>query len=487
MKLKRDLRYVVEPSDTTKVVRFHDFQGKEHTCQIRDYSRTGLSFVMEEGSLIFKIGDIIKDLRFYSQDREIFKGQAHIIHIQEEEEEYDKLISRVGCSFSDNFLDVYSIIRVDKVTRLQNEFMDFVQSMAIEEGLDPEFVNLTSRLHYVFAGFQEKLTKEEESINKESEELIPILRETLRDLAYDALRDELSRYYDHLSKVTSRFADSKLHYIHKEFFQKRLHPFLLKSKLFNRAFEKPLGYAGDYEMMNIIYRNDFEGDDVFSQIMNKIDCDGSGARAVRNRRSYLYDKIMKTMEKGMYTGEGALKIMSVACGPAMEVYDVLVSLKGKRLSREVEFIGIDQDRNAINDASSRINPLCKGRSDFKVKLLEDNIKRLIVGKEVNNEMYKGINLIYSAGLFDYLSERASMRLVNRLYNFLAPDGLLIIGNFGSYNPQRFIMEYGAEWYLFHRSEEDLKALASGVPEDASMEVEREPEGVNLFLNIRKPG
>ena len=486
MKLKRDLRYVVEPSDTTKVVRFHDFQGKEHTCQIRDYSRTGLSFVMEEGSLIFKIGDIIKDLRFYSQDREIFKGQAHIIHIQDEEE-YDKLISRVGCSFSDNFLDVYSIIRVDKVTRLQNEFMDFVQSMAIEEGLDPEFVNLTSRLHYVLAGFQDKLTKEEESINKESEELIPILRETLRDLAYDALRDELSRYYDHLSKVTSRFADSKLHYIHKEFFQKRLSQFLLKSKLFNRAFEKPLGYAGDYEMMNIIYRNDFEGDDVFSQVMNKIDCEGSGATAVRNRRSYLYDKIMKTMEEGMYTGEGALKVMSVACGPAMEVYDVLVSLKGKKLSREVEFIGIDQDRNALNDASSRIDPLCKDRNDFKVKLLEDNIKRLIVGKEVNNEMYKGINLIYSAGLFDYLSERASMRLVNRLYNFLAPGGFLIIGNFGSYNPQRFIMEYGAEWYLFHRSEEDLKALASGVPEDASIEVEREPEGINLFLNIRKPG
>lgn len=486
MKLKRDLRYVVEPSDTTKVVRFHDFQGKEHTCQIRDYSRTGLSFVMEEGSLIFKIGDIIKDLRFYSQDREIFKGPAHIIHIQDEDE-YDKLISRLGCSFSDNFLDVYSIIRVDKVTRLQNEFMDFVQSMAIEEGLDPEFVNLTSRLHYVLACFQEKLSKEEEDINKESEELIPILRETLRDLAYDALRDELGRYCDRLSKVTSRFADSKLHYIHKEFFQKRLHPFLLKSKLFKRAFEKPLGYAGDYEMMNIIYRNDFEGDDVFSQVMNKIDCEGSGATAVRNRRSYLYDKIMKTMEEGMYTGEGALKVMSVACGPAMEVYDVLLSLKGKKLSREVEFIGIDQDRNALNDASSRIDPLCKDRNDFKVKLLEDNIKRLIVGKEVNSGMYKGISLIYSAGLFDYLSEKASMKLVNRLYKFLAPGGLLIIGNFGSYNPQRFKMEYGSEWYLFHRSEEDLKALASGVPEDASIEVEREPEGINLFLNIRKPG
>ena len=48
------------------------------------------------------------------------------------------------------------------------------------------------------------------------------------------------------------------------------------------------------------------------------------------------------------------------------------------------------------------------------------------------------------------------------------------------------MEYGAEWFLIHRSEEELKDLARGLPEDVLLSVEKEPEGVNLFLNIVKP-
>lgn len=48
------------------------------------------------------------------------------------------------------------------------------------------------------------------------------------------------------------------------------------------------------------------------------------------------------------------------------------------------------------------------------------------------------------------------------------------------------MEYGAEWFLIHRSEDELKRLASGLPGNPGLVVEKEPEGVNLFLNIRKP-
>jgi hypothetical protein len=44
-------------------------------------------------------------------------------------------------------------------------------------------------------------------------------------------------------------------------------------------------------MMNIIYRNSFEGGTLFAQVLNKVDCEGTAARAVRNRRSYLYRKL----------------------------------------------------------------------------------------------------------------------------------------------------------------------------------------------------
>jgi len=175
----------------------------------------------------------------------------------------------------------------------------------------------------------------------------------------------------------------------------------------------------------------------------------------------------------------------VACGPALEFFDILLSLQGKTLPFQVDFIGMDQDKLALEDARSRVEPMVKGRKDIKVNFVEDNIKRLIVGKETEKELYSDADFIYTAGLFDYLSDRAANRLIHKLFGFLKPEALLIVGNFGLYNPQRFIMEYGGEWFLIHRSEDELKSLAEGLPEDTTIVVEKEPEGVNLFLNIRK--
>lgn len=483
MRLNRDLRYAVDSADNSKFVRFHDFQNKEHTCRIIDYSRTGVSFLLEDGSLLHKIGDIIADLRFYSIESELHRSAAIIIHIQDQEKD-GKVFSCIGCTYNDTAMDIYSIVKADKITKLQNEFLDFIQSMAIEENLDPEFVNLTSHLHYMLSGFQDRLAQEVQSIRKEDNALHPALLDTLKDLSFDALYEELDRYYDRFTKIISGFADSKQHFIHREFFQKRLNEFFMKSKLFSRSITKPLGYAGDFEMMNIIYRNQFEGEDIFSQVMNKIDCDGTASRAVRNRRSYLYKKLRELVVSNK-TGQDR-KAMSVACGPTLEFYDFLTSFDGKKLPFNLEFVAIDQDKTALKDASSRIKPLIKNKAQIKAVFEQDNIKRLIVDRTNTKELYQNMDLVYTAGLFDYLSSRASSRLIHKLYSFLKPGGLLIIGNFGPYNPQRFIMEFAAEWFLIYRSEEDLKELARDLPGKAKITVEKEPEGVNLFLNIRKP-
>jgi extracellular factor (EF) 3-hydroxypalmitic acid methyl ester biosynthesis protein len=483
VRLNRDLRYTVDANDESKVVCFQDFQNVEHSCRVIDYSRSGVSFLLEDGSLLLKIGDIISGLRFYLFDKKVHESAATILHIQDKEEN-GKVLSCIGCSYDGKGMDIYSIVKADKITKLQNEFLDFIQSMAIEDNLDPEFVNLTSHLHYLLSGFQDRIAQHVLTIKKEDKELQPALFETLLDLSFDALHDELVRYYDHFTKIINRFSDSKQHFIHREFFQNRLKEFYLQSKLFHRSITKPRGYAGDFEMMNIIYRNQFEGEDIFSQVMNKIDCEGTAARAVRNRRSYLYKKLRElVISKGK---EDRLKAASVACGPTLEFYDFLTSFDGKNLPFHFEFIAIDQDELALEDAQSRIEPLIKDKDQIRVFFERDNIKRLIVDKDDNKDLYKNMDLVYTAGLFDYLSDRASSRLIYKLYSFLKPGGLLIIGNFGPYNPQKFIMEFGAEWFLIYRNEEKLKDLAQDLPEDAKIHVEKEPEGVNLFLNIRKP-
>ncbi|MBN2298478.1 MAG: class I SAM-dependent methyltransferase [Deltaproteobacteria bacterium] len=484
MRLRRDLRYIADLKDQSKKVRFKDLSGIERTCRVRDFSRTGLSFLLEDGSLIFRIGDIISDLRFYSFENVVHTGSATIIHIQDECID-DKVISRIGCNF-ENMIDISSIIKVDKVTRLQNEYLDFIHSMAVEDNLDEEFVHLTSHLHFILSNFQHKLKEEEDKILEENDESFQAsLLETLRNLTFEALNEVTIRFCNNFANIVERFIDSKEHFIHREFFQKRLNEFFMKSELFIRAYTKPLGYAGDYEMMNIIYRNSFEGKDIFSQVMNKIDCEGAASRAVRNRREYFCKKIQSMFENT--PDDKPIRIVSIACGPCLEISDFLSRLNNGRNHCTIEIVAMDQDANALADSQKRLSPLINGLESVSVQYVQGNIKALIVGKEKEKAPYKDADLIYTTGLFDYLSANASNRLILELYSFLKPGGTLIIGNFGMHNPQRFKMEYGSEWVLIHRSEEDLMELTKGLPQDAAMNVEKEPEGINLFLNIWKPG
>ncbi|MFY9398771.1 MAG: PilZ domain-containing protein [Desulfomonilia bacterium] len=462
-------------------MRFHDLRGVERTCRVRDFSRTGLSFFLEDGSLIFRIGDII-GLKFFSLDKEVHSGSATIIHIQDEFHD-GKIISRIGCHFQ-NPMDISTIIRGDMITMLKNEYVDFIQSLAVEDNLNEEFVHLTSHFHYLLSRLQQKLAQEEEKIAHEDEQVRAELLDTLRTLSFEALNEVTLKYSDQFTRITSTFIDSKQHFIHREHFQKTLNELLLKSALFNRAYRKPLGYAGDYEMMNIIYRNEYEGKDLFSQVMSKIDCEGSAAKAVRNRREYFCQKILALYES---LDEGSeAKVVSVACGPCVELWDFFTRVKNSQRPVRIDFIAMDQDPLALDDARNRLQPVSGDNSRFSVSFIQDNIRNLILGKKLEESRYAGSDLIYTAGLCDYLSAKATSRLINELYRYLKPGGRMIIGNFGPYNPQRFKMEYGAEWFLIHRSEEDLKDLARGLPEDATLSVEKEPEGVNLFLNAVKP-
>jgi hypothetical protein len=48
------------------------------------------------------------------------------------------------------------------------------------------------------------------------------------------------------------------------------------------------------------------------------------------------------------------------------------------------------------------------------------------------------------------------------------------------------MEYCLDWFLIHRSHEELHAFAKELqPEPSRVEVDAEPLGVNLFLRVWK--
>lgn len=134
---------------------------------------------------------------------------------------------------------------------------------------------------------------------------------------------------------------------------------------------------------------------------------------------------------------------------------------------------VELDPNAIEYAQALL-----GRHNDKVRFTQKNIFRF--------QSHQQYDLVWSAGLFDYFEDKTFIRILARLLKNVKANGELVIGNFHPRNPTRAFMELFGEWYLHHRTEEELiqLALGAGVQSAANIRIESEKEGINLFMLIQ---
>jgi len=60
--------------------------------------------------------------------------------------------------------------------------------------------------------------------------------------------------------------------------KRQIHPLVLCSPFLYRTFQKPLGYAGDYEMVNMMTRDPYEGGSMFAKLVNRIFLENAAGR-----------------------------------------------------------------------------------------------------------------------------------------------------------------------------------------------------------------
>lgn len=243
-----------------------------------------------------------------------------------------------------------------------------------------------------------------------------------------------------------------------------LAPVLNENTLIGYGLKKPFGYPGDFNLINNIYDFQVNGDskyrnwDIFFQ-------NQAGAVAVRNRKEYFLKFCQELAERE----KRDINVLILGSGPATDVYEFLDSNPENRISFDL----IDFDQNAI-DFSRKQNAKFNGLISYN----RINVLRF--------KPYKVYDLIWSAGLFDYFRDKHFIFLIKKYICFLADDGDFIISNFSTDNPTRRLMEVLSEWYLNHRSKEDLLRIAgeAGIGEQY-VTVDTEPLGVNLFLRIKR--
>ena len=229
------------------------------------------------------------------------------------------------------------------------------------------------------------------------------------------------------------------------------------------AFSKPFGYAGDFLMIEKIYKKKITTDPMYK----KWDIwwqKSHAATAVRNRKSYFINLMSELEKKSIH----AKKVLILGSGPATDVNEYLK----KNPNSKIRFDLLDLDENAIEYAKGKNHMFSDKLNFFRINVLRFNT-------------HKRYDLIWSAGLFDYFKEKHFIYLLKKYLKLLNEYGELVVGNFSDNNPTLILQEAFSAWYLNYRSEFDLLKIASSSGlNKRDVRIEKEPLGVNLFMRVK---
>jgi extracellular factor (EF) 3-hydroxypalmitic acid methyl ester biosynthesis protein len=228
---------------------------------------------------------------------------------------------------------------------------------------------------------------------------------------------------------------------------------------------RPHGYAGDFEIIDRIYRRHVS-EDCRHTAWDHFFHAGDAAKAVRARKAFcvnLFNHHALRLEQGA-------EILNVASGPCRDVLEF--KSQGTQFAELSRVHCVDMDENAIAYASKLLNAY-RG-----ITFERRNVLRAFFEPKYD--------LVWSGGLFDYFNDRVFVTVLKRLYAAVRPGGELVVGNFSPLLSTRSYMEFG-DWRLNYRDATRLRELAEAAEATAaSIVVDSEEMGLNLFLRLQKP-
>jgi hypothetical protein len=304
------------------------------------------------------------------------------------------------------------------------------------------------------------------------------------DSAYAACEEQLVNHWRALWRTGNDLVrhigeDRAVFAAMKEYTELVLTPELRLGAIWDRSYAKPLGYPGDFEVMNQVYDWERRGNTVYAMLMHRIGLEV--AECIKTRMEVVRSTINRIVrEKGQ---DRPARIMSLGSGPAREV-ELYLSSPHANAGR-VEFTLIDQESAALQYAYERTYPhVLKTEGRSRVRCVNISFTDILRGTGALGSLPPQ-DLVYSVGLLDYLVDRRAAGLTQRLYETLAPGGLLIIGNMNDVPLSNlWPMEFITDWTLHYRGDADMLRWVKGM-NTSSAWTETEPTGrVRLLFATR---
>jgi len=432
--------------------------------------------IYREGSLL-QVSEVLSDFRIIIQDRMLYSGRAIVKNLID-----TGLVILCEASLEDSWTDAELLASDPRPERVQREFNEFFRQWQKVYRILPEYKLLSSDIHSFLTDFRLWVEQVELGIralpagDRNERE-----RETAASIANAAFQG-VDALFDQFEKIAASI-EPELRPAHEVYVRRQLHPLVLCAPFAFRSVQKPLGYAGDYEMVNMILRDPHEGGSLFAKVLNRWFVKQPPAEAHRNRINYLVEQLSNETLRTRNAG-GLCRVFNAGCGPAGEIQRFLAD---SELSNHVKLTLLDFNEETINHARSVLETVRhKHARTTQIDFTKKSVVQLLRGRSKTAVGGQNYDFVYCAGLFDYLPDSVCRQLVGVFYDMLAPGGLLVLTNVEPSNPIRHWLGYVLDWHLIYRNAKQMMQLCPDSSLTEQCRVRADATGVNLFLEIRRP-
>lgn len=450
------------------LITFQNSQGLQARGTLLRVSRTAVVFEVYNPYSIVQLSEVLKDLVIRRGEDPVYQGKAVVSSLVN-----TGLMLIVSATLVDGWQDLSLLVKGrDEISRAVGIFVgDWEKTKRIRPGYQIAVGELRSFLSQLNLW----LAQVEMNEGAGQEQTADHVSEFFHDLKMPLLPkiQELQQRFEYEAKnVTSDEVEA-----HCGFAQRDLLPLMMRAPFFHRSYTKPLGYAGDYEMVNMMIRGEREGPTTYAQLVNDFYLEIGLVKAHRNRLRILQSRLADRARMAEETGR-PLRVLNVGCGPAIELQRFI---KEDPLANNCDIRLIDFNEETLSYARDRLDEAMNesGRRP-KLEFVEQSVHGLLKQSATEGAPAETFDFVYCAGLFDYISDRICQRLLSLFCRWTHPGGLVLATNVHPDNPTRWIMEHVVDWHLIHRTMEDMLAIA---PADYPTKIYDDDTHLNVFLEI----
>ncbi|MDQ8186586.1 methyltransferase [Pelagicoccus sp. SDUM812002] len=467
--------------ENESIIICRNSQGTQLRATLMRMTRYLVTFEVYNPYSILQLSEVLGEFEIIINSRKVYSGRAIVSNMVN-----TGLVLVCEATLDDeSWMDVEILSPATQVERLASDFDRLIKDWSKLEAVSPELKVVVSDIETLLTDLQRWTEQLEIAVRSSpppdrARNEVQVI-ERVNTMVLPVVAEQFKKF----EVVTERVADEAAS-IHRAYCRRQLHPLVMCAPFVHRTYEKPLGYAGDYEMVNMILRDPKEGASIFAKIVNSFFVAAPPAEAHRNRITYLMGMLSSETRRRMRAGKTA-RIFNLGCGPAREVQGFLMD---DDLCERADFALLDFNKETIDRTAQLLGDIkAKHRRSTPLRMIQRSVNQILrEGARIgdSDEGVQRYDVVYCAGLFDYLSDRVCQRLLETFYEMLAPGGLLVATNVDSSNPVRYMMEYVMEWHLIYRDADELANLAPRAADPEAVKVHKDETGVNIFLEVRKP-